>query len=215
MAITYPYAMPSSPAPRSVTPRPIAAVGISASGFTFQQQVQRHQGQQWVFEIELPPMERADAEQWISWRLALNGMEGTFLFGDPAAKTPRGIATGSPLANSAGSPSVNLARETELVTDGWTPGVTGILKAGDYCQVLNGSRYWLHKNLTDVNSDGSGNAVLNLWPYLRQDIVDNAVITVNSPKGLFRMASNEMGWDVGEAKIYGLSFIAIEALGNE
>lgn len=215
MAITYPYAMPSSPAPRSVTPRPIAAVGINVSGFTFQQQVQRHQGQQWAFQVEMPPMERADAEQWISWRLALNGMEGTFLLGDPAAKTPRGVATGSPLANSAGSPSVNLARETEFHTDGWTPDVTGILKAGDYIQITQGSNYWLHKNLRDVNSDSSGNAVLDLWPRLRANITDNAVITVNSAKGLFRMASNEMAWDVGEAKIYGLSFTAIEALGGE
>jgi hypothetical protein len=181
-------------------------VGVSQSPFTAVQQVYRYSGQFWEADITLPPMKRADAEYWISFLLKLNGPFGTFLMGDPNGATARGVATGTPLVNGAGQTG------NELVTDGWTTSTTGILKAGDYIQLGTGATSRLYKVLDDVNSDGSGNATLTVWPDLRSAPADNAAITVSNTKTTFRLNSAQTSWDINEATIYGLTFGAREAL---
>jgi hypothetical protein len=205
--ITYPLTTPAALRFAGVRFVPRAVVAAWPSPFTLQTQVQEHQGQIWQAELSLPPMKRADAEEVISFLLKLNGRRGTFLLGDPTGAVPRGIATGTPLVNGAHATVVN-----SLVTDGWTPSQTGILKAGDYLQLGSGATSRLYKNLSDVNSDGSGNAVFDIWPGLRSAAADNAPIVVSSCKSVFRLAANTMPWDVNEALIYGISFNAVEAI---
>lgn len=206
MAITYPLSLPTASGIMRVRFAANDVVGVVQSPFTASQQVYRYTGQFWEADITLPPMKRADAEYWISFLLKLNGPFGTFLLGDPNGATARGVATGTPLVNG-GSQTGN-----ELVTDGWTTSTTGILKAGDYIQLGSGATSRLYKVLDDVNSDGSGNATLTLWPDLRSAPSDNAAITVVNPKGVFRMTSTQTSWDINEATIYGLTFGAREAL---
>ena len=205
MAISYPLSLPNSNIARI---RMVAndVVGISQSPFTAAQQVYRYTGQFWEADITLPPMKRADAEYWISFLMKLNGPYGTFLLGDPNGQTARGVATGTPVVNGANQTG------NELITDGWTTSTTGILKAGDYIQLGSGSTSRLYKVLDDVNSDGSGNATLTVWPDLRTAPADNATITVSNPKGLFRLNSSQTSWDISEASIYGMTFGAREAL---
>lgn len=211
MTIAYPYDPPSSPAPSRVGILPVESVGGSTSPFTLQTQVQRHQGQLWAFEVEMPPMQRAAAEEWICWRLALKGRYGTFLYGDPAGKTPRGAWTGTPVADSAGSPAGNLVGSEVLRVRGLANSVAGIVRAGDYVQAGTGSAARLYKVLRDADSDSSGKASLDIWPRLRATLADGAALQTSAAKGLFRMAGNEMPWDVGTARIYGLQFRIIEA----
>lgn len=206
MSIVYPLALPTITRPTSVRINAHATVGVSASPFTGQQQAQEFAGQWWQAEINLPPMPRASAEEWITFLLKLNGRRGTFLLGVPTATRPRGIATGTPLVNGAHAAGAN-----SLVTDGWTVSQTGILKAGDYLQLGSGSTARLYKNLSDVNSDGAGNATVDIWPSLKAAAVDNAAIVVNSCQSVFRLTSNDMSWDIGEAQIYGIEFAATEA----
>lgn len=205
MAITYPLSLPNA---NIAKVRMIAndVVGVSQSPFTAAQQVYRYTGQFWEADVTLPPMKRADAEYWISFLMKLNGPYGTFLLGDPNGQTARGVATGTPLVNG-GSQTGN-----ELVTDGWTNSTTGILKAGDYIQIGTALTSRLYKVLDDVNSDGSGNATLTIWPDLRTAPADNTAITVANPKGLFRLNSAQTTWDINEAAIYGMTFGAREAL---
>lgn len=205
MPISYPLNFPSVGI-RNVTIRARTVVGLNSSPFTGQQQVYKHQGQWWEMEVTLPPMKRADAEQVAAFLVKLNGRFGTFTFGDPLNTAPRGVGTGTPLVNGAGQTG------TDLVTDGWTPDTTGILKAGDWIQLGTGSSSRLHKVLDDVNSDGSGNATLTLFPDLRTSPADNAAITVSSPKGLWRLAANEVDYSIDEASIYGMTFACVEAL---
>jgi hypothetical protein len=148
-------------------------------------------------------MTRASAEEWIAFMLSLNGMQGTFLLGDPLGTTARGIKTGTPLVNGASQTG------SSLITDGWTASQTGILKAGDYIQLGSGSSSKLYKILADKNSDGSGNATFDIFPAINTAVADNAAITIASPKGLFRLASNEMGFDLKHAQNYGIAFSAI------
>jgi hypothetical protein len=204
--ISYPLSLPTTSGIMRVRLVANDVVGVSQSPFTAVQQVYRYTGQFWEADITLPPMKRADAEYWISFLLKLNGPFGTFLMGDPNGATPRGIATGTPLVNGAGQTG------NELITDGWTTSQTGILKAGDYIQLGTGATSRLYKVLDDVNSDGSGNATLTVWPDLRSAPADNAAITVSNTKTTFRLNSAQTSWDINEATIYGLTFGAREAL---
>lgn len=206
MTISYPLSIPTNKGIARVRLTANNVVGMSQSPFTAKQQVYKYTGQFWEAEVSLPPMKRADAEYWISFLLKLNGSYGTFLLGDPNGGTARGIATGTPLVNGASQTG------QDLITDGWTPSQTGILKAGDYIQLGSGATARLYKVLDDVNSDSGGNATLTLWPDLRTAPSDNAAITVSNPKGNFRLVSSDQSWSIDEAAFYGLTFAAREAL---
>lgn len=206
MTISYPLALPTHTGIRSVELRATNAVAYGRSPFTFGGQVFAYSGQMWQADVTLPPMKRADAEQWIAWLISLRGQYGTFLMGDPLGGTPRGVATGTPLVNGAGQTGGS------LVLDGATINVTGWLKAGDYIQLGSSTTARLHKVLADASSDGSGNVTLDLWPHIRTAPDDNAAITVSNAQGLFRLASSEMSWSANEAAIYGLTFGAMEVI---
>jgi hypothetical protein len=206
MAISYPLSMPTNTRIRSIELRAVNAVAYSRSPFTFAGQAFAYAGQMWQADVTLPPMKRADAEQWLAWLVSLRGSLGTFLLGDPLGCVARGVATGTPLikGGSQTGGTINI--------DGATSGVTGWLKAGDYVQIGSGGTARLHKVLQDANSDGSGNVTLELWPHVRTAPADNAAVTVSSAKGLFRLASNEQAWSINEASIYGITFSAMEAV---
>lgn len=206
MAITYPVSFPSSIGLANINIRARTVVGISSSPFTGQQQVYKHQGQWWEAEVTLPPMKRAEAEQAVAFLLKMNGVYGTFLLGDKANPATRGVGTGTPLVNGASQTG------DELITDGWTADTTGILKAGDWIQLGSGSSTRLHKVLDDVNSDGSGNATINIFPSLRSSPDDDATITVSNTQGLWRLASNETEYSIDNMSIYGMTFACVEAL---
>ena len=206
MAISYPLSMPTNTRIRSIELRAVNAVAYSRSPFTFAGQAFAYAGQMWQADVTLPPMKRADAEQWVAWLVSLRGSLGTFLLGDPLGCVARGVATGTPLIKGGSQTGGTID------IDGATSGVTGWLKAGDYVQIGSGGTARLHKVLQDANSDGSGNVTLELWPHVRTAPADNAAVTVSSAKGLFRLASNEQAWSINEASIYGITFSAMEAV---
>jgi len=114
MAITYPLALPSHTGRRSIELRATNAVAYSRSPFTFAGQAFAYPGQMWQADVTLPPMKRADAEQWVAWLVSLRGQLGTFLMGDLLGCTPRGTA----LANR-----VNLLDYSEQFDNAaWTKG---------------------------------------------------------------------------------------------
>lgn len=203
MATTFPVTLPST-GTRSISIRQKSVVAVGQSPFTLEQQVQRHQGQVWLLEVSYGPLARADAEALLAALVSLNGQEGTFLFGDSANKTARGVATGTPLVNGGSQSGEDLA------TDGWTANVTGILRAGDWIQLGSASTARLHKVLADANSNASGQATLTLWPRISPVAVpaDNSAVVTSFPKGLFRLTTDGMDWSVNVAKRYGITFSA-------
>lgn len=412
MTISYPVSFPTNKGLATLTAKPKSIVSALPSVFTGETQVQAHQGQWWAYDIKMPVMNRADAEEFIGFLLSLNGREGSFLFGNPATATPRGsvstvaasqnlqenssdftqgnwskttgltvngdvsgitapdtsanmdevvegsannqqvvldtisgdpsqeytisifakkntrqylklrffdgddtthyiganydldlgtmtgggdggngaftsasiesigngiyrcIMTGIPNAGSAfgvnirthiqlldassasptggaylgdgasslyiwgvqvelgssatpyidngsgeansraAGPVVNGASQTGrvLATTGWAANSTGVLKIGDEIQLGSGSSTHLHKLVADADTDIYGNVTLDIWPALREPPADQASITTSGCKGVFRLTSNEMPWDIDEAILYGLSFSCVEAL---
>ena len=194
MTVSYPIPFPSSILkPAKVTIIPQSVVAVAASQYTLQEQVQVHSGQRWKISIEYPTLSDAMSRALSAFVLRLNGRQGSFLLADPSRLIPAGTSTGTPLVNGAGQ-SGNYLR-----TDGWTPGTTGILAAGDYLQTGSGSTTRLYQVTADADSDSGGNASIEVWPALRQDAsvpYDNAPIVTSGAMGVWRLAANENPWDV-------------------
>ena len=156
MAINYPLSLPTSIGIASITLTAQNAVAISQSPFTYAQQIVKHQGERWSASVSLPPMLRDNAEPWVAFILSLKGQSGTFLLGDPNCKVPQGSAK-----TTMGTPLVNGGSQTgpTLNIDGLPTSVTGYLKAGDYIQLGASTTATLHKVLTDVDTNSSGQAI--------------------------------------------------------
>jgi hypothetical protein len=182
MAISFPITLPTAQGFTRVTIGPRSAVAMFASPTTGQQQIFQHPMQMLTATIELPPMKRDTASVFLAALLSLQGTRGTFIFGDPAYTTPRGIGTGTPLVAGAGQTG------TTLLTDGWTVSQTGIMLAGDWVQIGSGSTRQLCMVLVNANSDGAGAATLELFPRIRTAFADNTALTVSSPQGVWRLA---------------------------
>lgn len=158
-------------------------------------------GARWRATYVVVPNTRSQVAAVQAFLIQLRGGANTFYGYDPAATTPRGTATGTPLVNGGSQTG------TSLTTDGWTNGVTGIMKAGDYFTV-NGE---LKMMTADVNSNGSGQATLTFEPALRSSPADNAPLTVSTATCVMRLVDDDQtDWDVDVSGFYSITFSGIE-----
>lgn len=194
MAISYPLSTPTTIGIEQIELRAVNAVVTSQSPFTYRQQVISHGGQRWEASVSIPSTRRDLAAEWKAMLVALRGPIGTFLLGDPDYVTPRGTVSSCTLSGSAGDSTASVI-------------MTGTLLAGDYIQLGSGSSAKLHQVLVDQSGSGS----LEIWPSLRDDYTDAAVVT-DSPKGLFRLKENVTSWTINNASAYGISFEAVEVV---
>lgn len=204
MAISFPLSLPSTPQFSSVTITARSVVGRATSPFTLESQFTVHQGEMWTMDVGLPPMQRAAAETWITFLVKLNGMQGTFLMGDPVGATPQGLWEGSPAVHGAGQSGKTLH------INGLDPFTTGT--AGDWIQLSSGAGSRLHKLMESFMADSGGEADIEIWPRLRGATPDSTALTTTAAKGVWRLSSNVREWSVREAQIFGIAFDAIEAL---
>lgn len=201
MAITYPLDFCQATGVRNVLWLAENSVSKTESIWSMSTKVYSWGTQRWTVEIQLPSMTMENARTWEAWFLSLNGLEGTFWFAPVADSIPQGVATGTPLINGASQSGQS------LITDGWTPSQTGILKAGDWIQVGN----YLHRILQDVDSDVGGNATLDIFPSLSKAVPsDNDPITTSNPKGKFRLVEFPGMNQTVNRLVEGTSFRAIE-----
>ena len=195
MAISYPLTMPTNIGMASIELRTRNAVAVSMSPFTYKQQTHSYDGQMWEADVTLPPMNRDDAESWVSFLMSLKGRAGTFLLYDPSARSARGTATSVIVTGSVGDDSLTVNSSN------------GTLKAGDYIQLGTSSDATLHKVLVDYSGSGD----LEIWPKLRRDRTEVTVDLTNA-SGVFRLAANDTSWSVNNASFFGISFGATEVL---
>jgi hypothetical protein len=199
---TYPLTLPTGKTFSRATFRPINIVGISQSPFTGQVEVLKHQGEWWEVDLTLPPMLVADAQPWASFLTDLQGIRGHFHLGDPSQVIPRGSASSAP-----GTPLVNGSTQVgdDLICNGAPINTTGYLLSGDYIGITaaTGGQN-LHKVLSDVDSDGSGNFTCTIWPTLNSlnTPVNDGVVVVSNAQGRFRLSTNTPEWSVRPGGIY-------------
>lgn len=203
MTISYPLTPPTTPGPSSAQWTAVSVRSVSRNPYNFKTQVFAWPGECWHVSVSYPPMKRETAAAWKAFLLALRGPEGTFYFGDGLEATPLGVATGTPkllVASTVGDKTFS--------TYGWTQNITGILKAGDVIGV--GSS--IYRVLADANSDGSGNATLDIWPASRGHDIDTSIDT-SDPKVIMRLTSlSSTIVDADAGGLYVISFEAEEAL---
>jgi hypothetical protein len=125
-------------------------------------------GSRWLANMIFTDLSNTEARVLAAFLAQLRGQSGRFFLFDHSHSSPRGVGTGSPLVNGASQTG------TSLITDGWTPSQTNIMRAGDYVEFNNE----LKMVVADVNSDGGGNATLTVEPPMRSSPANNAVITV-------------------------------------
>ena len=80
MTIIFPLTPPASIA-KGIRFMPLTANAESTSPFTYEQEIFEHLGEMWRETVQLPPMERDEAEEWVTFGLSLRGRVGTFLIG--------------------------------------------------------------------------------------------------------------------------------------
>lgn len=154
------------------------------SPFTGSVQTIEMAGSRWFATLTFNNLTAADRRTLTAFLTQLRGSSGRFYLYDHSHSTPSGVGTGSPLVNGASQTG------NSLVTDGWTPSQTGILKAGDYFEVNDE----LKMVTADANSDGGGNATISFEPPLRASPANNAAITVTNPTAIMMLANDSIEW---------------------
>tara|TARA_Y100000004_G_scaffold195630_1_gene263188 strand:+ start:4826 stop:5440 length:615 start_codon:yes stop_codon:yes gene_type:complete len=203
MTVSYPLTMPTTPAFVSQQWSTIRGTGISESPFTGGQQTVEFAYAKWKAVLTLPPMRRPQASAWTAFFAKLHGRRGTFLLGDQDAKVPQinkitaGTITGS----------VTLSANADIGDTVLNISGTTAFKAGDYIQLGSSSSARLYI----VVEDQGGGSTIQVEPKLKTAAQTGATITYDSPKGLFRMDSNELMWDTNAVSVYGISFSCTEA----
>ncbi len=159
----------------------------------------------WTVDFTLPKMSLQTAAPWRAFMAGLIGQQNVFQMGDPFGTVPQGVAHGSPVAVTTVDVT-NLVNSYVLSTEGWEPSINNQLMAGDYIQV----GYRLYVVTSNVNSDSSGNALVNLWPSLRDSVSNGTALTLTNTLGLFRLASNTRSWHGDFTKALQISLKAVE-----
>lgn len=170
-------------------------------------QVLERQGSRWMATYTCPPMSREQASPIIAFLRKQRGRVGRFYAYDPTAVSPLGTG-GSPWVKGAGQTGATLN------TKFWTPGQTGVLKAGDYI-AWNTPSGWreLHQVTADVNADGSGDASIPITPVIRESPANNQILKLYQPSCIMMLTTDEEGaWDVDAITGYGITFSAVEVM---
>lgn len=200
MAVSFPLSsLPATDAHVSATIRRRSSVGENLSPWTFTSQYYKNQGQIWLADITLPRLSRADKAEWDTFLAKMNGKEGSVLLGDPSASASRGSAATTP-----GTPVINGASQTgqDININGLPLSATGYLLKDDRIQFGSGSSSRLHQVLEDVNTNGSGEATVTVWPDVHTAFADGSTVVVSSPVGLFKLIENESEFNNERNMVY-------------
>lgn len=209
MPVSYPATMPTSGV-TSINWTNSTSSTITKSPFSFQGQAQSYGGAIRSAQVTVENLNREQAEDWLGFLDSLNGTIGTFLFGDPMAKTPMGVGSSGSITIDA----INASTKDVIRVNTPIRTVTGgFLKRGDWFQIGTGTSSRLYKLAVNVNVDATGVSTnLIFWPTLRimPAVGDN--IYINEPKGLFRRSSGSYSYSEVDGCKYSLSFDCEEVI---
>jgi hypothetical protein len=202
MPITYPLAFPTTFGVSGFSIGIDNAISSTVSPFTFEEQVQEHQGATWDISFNIELLNRAQAEEYNSFIFKLNGRLGTFTMFVPGSELPRGVVTGTPTVNGASQTG------NDLNINNLPLSTSNVFRAGDYIQIETGLDARLYKILEDVNSDGAGEATLLIAPKIIIAHPDAEPIVYNSASGLFRSKTNFSPINISPPNQHTISFSA-------
>jgi len=178
MAITYPLAMPASPAPADAELY-IERNQAKIYSFSKLMHVQRNPGDRWIGKLTLPLLSRNQAADWLGFFDALDGHIGHFKMPHPDFTEIRGSAGHEQgMINGAGQLG------STVLTSGWAASSSNLFRRGDMIEIGNK----LKRVVSDVSSDISGNATLEVAPIFYSAPSNGTTIRTINPGGLFRLS---------------------------
>ena len=166
--------------------------------------VRQFGAQRWALNLSFPDtLSRDQFMPIFAFILKQKGRVGTFTFVSPELATPRGVATGTPLVDSAQTGD-------SVITDGWTASQTGIMKAGDIIKFASHNKVYMVTE--DVNSDGAGSATLPIEPALIQQVANDEAITVSNVPFTCMLAGETDTYSVSGPLLYAYGLSLLEVL---
>lgn len=199
MAITYPLPSPTSYGIATVVWGPMTNTQRLKKPFTFQDIVQVYDGEMWQGAVTVTPQNEANGRGLSAWVTSLQGMRGKFYLEEPGIVAPLGTAKDTP-----GTPVIAGGGQSGSTVDidGLPFSATGYLLPGDNIAITVSSIPYLHKVLEQVDSNGSGEATVSIWPSLRGSPSDNSSITLSTPQGVFALTQPHNPWTWRPGKIF-------------
>lgn len=173
---------PASPAPRAFKFGSIQPTRVSTS-HSLKRYTRTTNAQRWTLSLDFSQLTRLKFMPIWAFLIGQRGQYDTFQYVLPAPLySPQGVgATGSPsptVNGNFGSPVETQSGRT-VYTKGW-PNSTAILKMGDFIKFGSHSKVYMARS--DVTSDSSGFATVDIGPALVQAVSDgDAIITHNIP----------------------------------
>ncbi len=191
-------------------------------------QVRQIGGHLWSFTAKYPQMTRSEFMPVFAFSMSQQGRCESFQIIPPDLATPQGVATGTPVVEGVHTSG------NSITTDGWTPGITGIMKAGDIMKFAGHNKVYMVTADANSNADDpvldeasallldeagatiydaeSNRATLTVEPALAASLADNESITVTNVP--FTMAfTNDVQQYGGSAPIlYNFEIDLIEVL---
>lgn len=208
---------PSGIVPQSVTWHLEANTAAFTSPLTGETQTVELPGARWVAEFVLPALR---AEQWRVWAAfvaRLRGAAGRVYvppFHVRTGSSARRAGTGSGVTfdstaetfdstaetfddmtwTTLGTPRVNGAGQSgnTIATDGWTP-AADIFNAGDFFHYATTAGRTLHMVVEATQAGGDGAATLTVEPPIRTAPADNALLEIDAPTCIMRLADGNAG----------------------
>ena len=195
-------ALPTSPLPNSVTPRPLDFGSWQEPALGGPVTRLDRLGNRFAMDVTTPQLRpEPDGRIWVSRLLQAIGGEVTYAF--PQVGLSIG-APGASVVNGAGQAGAS------LLIRGLAPGYT--IRDGQFFNVHGSTgRAYLHAAIADVVASAGGLATVAIWPMLRISPGDGSTVNLAAPIIQGRLLGNEKGWTLQRAGMRGLEFTVAEA----
>ena len=207
MAISYPLndALTLSPQPSRMDITSVDLVTTSLSQFTGEAQTYLNSGVgRWSVNVAFPPMTRPQAMEWIGLFQAIYGGFGSLLLPMYKQDAIRGSGAGPPVVNG-----VIQAPTTTVPVRGMPASTNGIYLIGDMINLGTD----LYRIVRQLDSDGSGNGNMEIWPALRRATTDGQTIITTDVVGNFRTKPGfQLIESIDLASLWGFGWDGVEAL---
>lgn len=158
--------------------------GKTSSTFTQKQKTFRYQGQRWEGEFEFIEFDHHEVKEWKAWLASLEGRNHNFQL-EPPYEAPRGKVNQNGTVKS-------ISRPNAITIQGLASNTNTIFDIGDYIEITDTNELKMISSATDSNS--SGEATVFVEPIIRKKPEIGSTVETQSPKGLFQLKNNEIGW---------------------
>lgn len=160
-------------------------------------------GQRWKFELSYRNLARSEMRLLEAFINSQHGRLQAFDFVPPTIAT-LGSFPGTPLVDGSGQSG------SILLTKGWTPSQSDVLKAGDFINVSGSAK--TYQITADVASDAAGLASVPLFPQLDYDYQNDAAIIADN---VFRCAidTDSFSLSMSDTALHSFTLPLIEVLG--